>query len=53
MYRVHIFGMLITTIALIELASVVVETPARVMVWSATGDRTIAARVQGNPCHYN
>src|SRR5262245_6453937 len=39
-YRVHIFGMVITTIALIALGSVLADTPARVMVWPGIGVAT-------------
>jgi hypothetical protein len=40
MYRVHIFGMVITTIALIAASSLVSESEARVMVWPGAGVAT-------------
>jgi hypothetical protein len=39
-YRMHIFGMVITVIALVALASLVTESPCRVMVWPGTAVAT-------------
>jgi len=33
MFRVHLFGMVVTSLALVALGAIVAETPARVMVW--------------------
>jgi len=40
LYRVHIFGMVITAIALIAVASMLADTPARIMVWPGVGVAT-------------
>jgi hypothetical protein len=37
MYRVHIFGMVLSAVALISFASVLVQHPGRVMVWPGVG----------------
>jgi hypothetical protein len=33
MYRIHLFGMIVTVIALFALAALVADSPARVLVW--------------------
>jgi hypothetical protein len=40
LYRVHIFGMVITTIALIAVSSLLADSPSRVMVWPGAGVAT-------------
>jgi hypothetical protein len=40
MYRVHIFGMVITAVALLALGSLLTDRPARIMVWPGVGVAT-------------
>lgn len=40
LFRLHIFGMVVTAIALMALASQLTESPARVMVWPGTAVAT-------------
>jgi hypothetical protein len=40
MYRIHIFGMVVSAVALISFASGLTQHPGRVMVWPAVGVAT-------------
>jgi hypothetical protein len=40
MYRVHIFGMVITAMALMALAALLADSPARIIVWPGAGVAT-------------
>ena len=36
MYRIHLFGMIVTVIALFALAALVADSPSRVLIWPGT-----------------